>query len=369
MRIGIIADDIEKEGGTNQIIKHMIKALDNDQELWIEYVNSEKYFPRYIPSKWKVLFRILYLYKISRADYSRFDIVITLQPDSHCIRHPNHIVYFQHHFKQYYDLFWHSLGQKKTLRKKIVFLMLTAIVKLTDRIYLTPNLKRSNIIVNSKTVGERLKKCNRISNFSIMNPGCDMPEIVQPHSQNKNLNHDLYKTNGNQSFLLAFSRLDIIQKGINMILETASRVPSYEFIIAGPHDATVKAIDMSRLPKNVHLIVKEFSEQEKAELFNLCDVFLAPYVNEDFGITPIEANAYGKAVIYCDDSGEVAWTQKHKLTGFMCRRIPQSIVEGIQFCLRNKEDMKSYCIENASKYSWHNFEKSFRNYIHNLKLR
>ena len=40
-------------------------------------------------------------------------------------------------------------------------------------------------------------------------------------------------------------------------------------------------------------------------LFRKCDVFIAPYLDEDFGITPIEANAYGKPVIYCDDSGEI----------------------------------------------------------------
>jgi glycosyltransferase involved in cell wall biosynthesis len=365
LRVAIIGDEIKKEGGTSQIIKHIIMALDNGQ-LMFEYINSETYFPEYIPRKWKVLFRFLYLRRISRADFSKFDIVITLQPDSHCIRHRNHVVYFQHHFKQYYDLFWQSLSQK-TLKKKIVFVMLAAIVRLADKIYLTPNLKRSNIIVNSKTVGERLKRYNGISNFRIINPGCNIPQIIQSHNQKTILSHDLNKRDGSQ-LLLAFSRLNIIEKGIGIIMETASILPSYQFIIAGPHDATLKTFEMQRIPDNVQIMAKEFSEHEKAELFSRCDVFLAPYMNEDFGITPIEANAYGKAVVYCKDSGEIVQTQKHKHTGFMCRRIPQSIAEGIRFCLRNKEDMKSYCIENASKYSWHNFEKSFRSYIHNLKL-
>jgi glycosyltransferase involved in cell wall biosynthesis len=367
MRVAIVGDDVEKEGGTSQIIKHIIRALD-DGQLAFEYVNSEIYFPKYIPSKWKVLYRFLYLRRISKADFSKFDMVITLQPDSHCIRHRNHIVYFQHHIKQYYDLFWQSLNQKKTLKRKIVFVMLAAIVRLADKIYLTPNLKRSNIIVNSKTVGERLKRYNRISHFRIINPGCDIPQIIQSHNQKTVLNHDSNRRDGSQ-LLLAFSRLDTIQKGVGIILETASILPSCQFIIAGPYEATTKIIDTDCIADNVQIMAKEFSEQEKAELFSRCDAFLAPYMNEDFGITPIEANSYGKAVVYCDDSGEIVRTQRHKGTGFMCRRIPQSIVEGIQFCLRNKEEMKSYCIKNASKYSWDNFEKSFRSYIHNLKLR
>ena len=133
--------------------------------------------------------------------------------------------------------------------------MLAAIVRVADKIYLTPNLKRSNIIVNSKTVGERLKKYNGISNFRIINPGCNLPS----HNQKTILSHDLKKRDGSQ-LLLAFSRLNIIQKGIGTIIETASILPSYQFIIAGPDDATLKTFGMKRIPSNVHFMAKEFSE-------------------------------------------------------------------------------------------------------------
>ena len=245
--------------------------------------------------------------------------------------------------------------------------MLAAIVRLADKVFLTPNLERSNIIVNSKTVGDRLKRYNRIFNFTIINPGCVVRQIIRLNNQESMLCRWLNNSD-KPRLLLSFSRLNTIQKGIGTILEAASRLPSYQFMIAGPHDATLKTIDMTRIPVNVQIIVKEFSEHEKGELFRKCDVFLSPYLNEDFGITPIEANAYGKAVVYCDDSGEIVRTQKHKDTGFKCGRTPESIVEGIQFCLRNKDNMKSYCIKNASNYTWHNFEEAFRSYIYNLNL-
>ncbi len=375
MRIAIVADDIVQEGGTKEVIKHMKRTLDdNDNQLSIEYVNSEKYFPRYLPSKWKDLFRIFYLAKISNTDdFSQFDVIITLQPDSHCISHRNHIVYFQHHIKQYYDLFWQSFRQRKRLKKKMVFLLLTAVARLADRIYLTPNLKRASVIVNSQTVGKRLKKYNQISNFSVINPGCNNT-MVSPSPLSKdqtmtlnNNNNTLHKKN-EPYFLLAFSRLNVMQKGIDIILETASIMPHHIFVIAGPYDTTVESIDKRHLPPNAQLIVREFSDEAKAELFNKCDVFLAPYIKEDFGLTPLEANAYGKPVVYCDDSGEITYTQKHKETGFMCRRNPQAMVEGIEYCMANKERMKLACIDNAAKYSWQTFEKSLRSYIDNLKI-
>ena len=80
--------------------------------------------PKYLPKRWIDLFRIFYLRNISKDDYfKQFDIAITLQPDSHCIKHKNHIIYFQHHLKQYYDLFWYSFRQRRKLRRKIVFLL------------------------------------------------------------------------------------------------------------------------------------------------------------------------------------------------------------------------------------------------------
>ena len=85
-------------------------------------------------------------------------------------------------------------------------------------------------------------------------------------------------------------------------------------------------------------MIGEFSEEQKAELFRACDVFLAPYLEEDFGITPLEANGYGKPVIYCDDSGEIVRTQKHKHTGFMCTRTPTSIADGIKYLLGKQRE-------------------------------
>lgn len=375
LRIIILADYKENEGGTNEVIKHIMRALNSrnsnsHQEIIVEYINREKYLPKYFPRRWIDLFRIFYLNRIYNDGYFRqFDIAITLHPDSHCIRHENHIVYFQHHVKQYYDLFWHSFGQRNGIHKKIVFMLLTVVTRIADEVYLTPNLKRAQLIANSKTVGQRLKKYNQISNFTVINPGCDIP--TKKTSDNNKVEKimmmidELEKVNNrhHKPVLLAFSRLNMTQKGIDVLLNTAKLMPSYQFIIAGPYDATLETIYLLHLPNNVKLIAKDFSSEEKSYLFRKCDVFLAPYVNEDFGITPLEANAYGKPVLYCDDSGEIVSTQKHGTTGYMSKRIPEEIVKGIKYCVKNKECMKSACIDNASKYSWDKFEISFRRHV------
>jgi glycosyltransferase involved in cell wall biosynthesis len=383
---------VQKEGGNNEIIKHIKKALSDHAttlllltssspssslvptkqneakslEVDVEYIMGAQYLPHYLPQKFKDLFRPVYLRNISR-DTKRFttaDLIITTQPNSHCIQHKNHIIYFQHHLKPYYDLFWYSFRQKKGMRKKAIFLILAALVRASDRLYLTPNLRKSHVIVNSYTVGERLKKYNKYSDFGIIHPGSKIPSETKGKDYYQQPN-TIKKTNYLRPLLLSFSRLSVMQKGIDIIIQTAFNLPQYSFVIAGPYDPSIDSIKSSSriITPNVNIMVGEFSEEQKVDLYRACSIFLAPYFEEDFGITPLEANAYGKPVIYCKDSGEIVRTQKHKQTGFMCNRTPSSIADGIEYCLKNKEGMAEACIENAKQYSWDNFEKSIVQYI------
>lgn len=364
MKIGVIADGKEQEGGTKEVISHIKRAFQNS-DISIEYVNEENFLPKFFPIRWKDAFRFFYLRKISHIDLSKYGLVITLQPDSHCIRHKNHIVYFQHHKKQYYDLFWQSLKLRKKLRKKIMFIVLAGAARIADRFYLTPNLRKSFVVVNSPIVGNRLKKYNKIANYLVIYPGCDS---VKEYIQNNDITiSPMEKGNGTPT-LLAFSRLNVIQKGIDIIIETALIMPQYKFVIAGPYDNTIDKIDRKNLPANVNLVVKEFSAQEKFNLFSNSDLFLAPYMEEDFGITPLEANAFGKPVVYCDDSGGIVYTQKHLETGFMCKRNASDFANGIEYCIRNRGDMEMACISNSAEYSWGKFERCFKEYVDKLNL-
>jgi glycosyltransferase involved in cell wall biosynthesis len=340
----------------------------------IVYLKSAEYLPNHFPHRLKELFRLFYLRNISLENmFDSADLVITTQPNSHCIRHRNHIIYFQHHLKQYYDLFWYSFNHQNRLKKKAIFLLLCAISRIADHIYLTPNLQRSNVLVNSATVGERVKKYNRFHDFSIVHPGCNPPKYSSNVIQgvdDEGTDIEIYKKSyesghqdGSSALILAFSRLNVLQKGIDIIIETASIMSQYKFVIAGPNDSSIDSVCTSTLPDNLVIICREFSDQEKDALFKACDVFLAPYVEEDFGIAPLEANSYGKPVIYCKDSGEIVRTQIDRITGYCCKRDAASLAQGIKYCLENKEKMASRCVENVRRYSWGNFEKAFAEHV------
>lgn len=398
MHIVIVADEMQKEGGNNEIINHMKKVLlDNSAlimeltsprlssppeglteinegkslQVDIDYIISSQYLPEFLPPKLKDLFRPIYLRNISRESrkFATANLIITTQPNSHCIRHKHHLIYFQHHLKQYYDLFGQTYKQRRGPRKKLMFLILAAIVRASDRLYLTPNLRKSYVIVNSKTVGHRLEKYNNFFNYQTINPGCKTDQGTRSEKSNQDLELVRELVDLRSPILLSFSRLNVVQKGIDVIVQSASKLSEYTFVIAGPFDPSIEPLKAStRIPSNVRIMAGEFSEAQKGALFKACDVFLAPYLEEDFGITPLEANGFGKPVVYCDDSGEIVQTQKHKSTGFMCDRNPESIVSGIRYCLENKEKMEDACRENGNRFSWENFERSMINYISTKKV-
>jgi glycosyltransferase involved in cell wall biosynthesis len=389
---------MQKEGGNNEIINHMKKALldnsalimkltstsisppptsliENNEvkslQVDIDYVMSSQYLPKFLPPKLKDLFRPIYLRNISLESrkFATANLIITTQPNSHCIIHKHHLIYFQHHLKQYYDLFGQTYKQRKGLRKKLMFLILTALVRASDRLYLTPNLRKSYVVVNSKTVGNRLEKYNNFFSYQTINPGCRTEQVARSEKSNQDLNLIRELADLRTPILLSFSRLSVVQKGIDVIVQSASKLPEFTFVIAGPFDPSIETLKSSTIiPSNVRIMAGGFSEAQKAALFDACDVFLAPYLEEDFGITPLEANGYGKPVVFCDDSGEIVRTQEHKQTGFMCNRNPESIASGIRYCIENKEKMEEACRENGKRFSWENFERSMIDYISTKKV-
>ena len=159
-----------------------------------------------------------------------------------------------------------------------------------------------------------------------------------------------------------------MEKGIDVIIKTATITNEITFVIAGPPGSDAQNPQLKNLPSNVHLIVTKFSSAQKSELFWNCSVFLAPYVDEDFGITPLEANGCGKPVVYCHDSGEVTRTQRHLITGFECPRNPIKIAEAIRYCIKNSQFMREDCIENAKNYPWETFESTIRQIVKQIGI-
>jgi phosphatidylinositol alpha-1,6-mannosyltransferase len=110
--------------------------------------------------------------------------------------------------------------------------------------------------------------------------------------------------------ILTLSRLSSgEEKGQHRVLaampEVLKRYPEARYVVAGPgtDDRMEKVLaDHPGLEKSL-VRTGPASEEQKLELYNLCDVFILPSKNEGFGIVFIEALACGAQVIASDAYG------------------------------------------------------------------
>src|SRR5437867_6269075 len=83
-----------------------------------------------------------------------------------------------------------------------------------------------------------------------------------------------------------------------------------------------------RPPPNVTLL-GEIPDERLADLYARCRGFLTTAVDEDFGITPVEAMAAGKCVLATDEGG-YRETIIHGKTGFLLPPDPDGFAEKIR---------------------------------------
>jgi glycosyltransferase involved in cell wall biosynthesis len=108
--------------------------------------------------------------------------------------------------------------------------------------------------------------------------------------------------------VLAYVGQQAAHKGIDVLYRAMRRVwrqlPEARLIVAGGR--TVYSPQLDRLLETFSpqerdriRLIPNFTEEEKAEIFAACDVFVSPSGHESFGITFVEAWAAGKPVIGC----------------------------------------------------------------------
>lgn len=146
-----------------------------------------------------------------------------------------------------------------------------------------------NIITSAKSIRDEIEK--RYEDKKVMNiPNGVSDEFFALRPEEK-------------PFILSLGRIDIYMKGLDLLLEAFSRIrnPSVALKIAGAG----KPGDMKRLTELIkgHNLdnrveyLGRVEEREKLELLRTCLFLAMPSRFEGWGITAVEANAAGKAVL------------------------------------------------------------------------
>lgn len=152
-------------------------------------------------------------------------------------------------------------------------------------------------------------------------------------------------------FWLAVSRL-YPEKRIELQLEIFRRLPTERLVLVGGYsegDRAERYVAALKPPQNV-TVLGEIAEEKLLDLYARCRGFITTAVDEDFGITPVEANAAGKCVLATDEGGyrETILTGK---TGFLLPQDPEAFVRKIRDLDEGTlQSMRNACEERARTF-------------------
>ena len=142
------------------------------------------------------------------------------------------------------------------------------------------------------------------------------------------------------------------EKRIELQMETFRRLPSERLVVVGGYtkgDRTESYVRSLRPPPNVTL-AGEVAEAALADLYGRCRGFLTTGVDEDFGITPVEAMAAGKVVLATDEGG-YRETVVPGRTGFLIPPDPEAFARTIQgLDTARLLSMRQACVARAREF-------------------
>jgi glycosyltransferase involved in cell wall biosynthesis len=204
-----------------------------------------------------------------------------------------------------------------------------------------------NVITSAKSVRDEIEK--RYAQKKVMNiPNGVSDEFFALQPEEK-------------PFILSLGRIDLYMKGLDLLLEAFSRLrsESVSLKIAGagkPGDMKklTELIKRLNLGKRVEYLGR-VEEQEKLELLRTCLFLAMPSRFEGWGITAVEANAAGKAVVGTHIRGLTEAVENNKTAILIESESIDPLASAMDFLVENEDTRKRLGRQGrewARKFSW-----------------
>lgn len=164
-----------------------------------------------------------------------------------------------------------------------------------------------------------------------------------------------------EKIILFVGRLDHV-KGGSYLIEAFSMLLSEKqdvklvLVGGGPLQGRFESYVRKMHPRNSVIFARGLSEEELAQLYRVCDVFVLPALIEGFGIVLLEAMSSGKPCI-ASMSGGPEEIVKHGETGFLVPPADSRVLYEKLLLLLEDEELSSRLGRNArriveEKYTW-----------------
>ena len=260
-------------------------------------------------------------------------------------RHKPNLLYCHTPVRAFYDLYDIFL-KRQSFITGILFRAWVAVHKPICEHYMN---QVDKIVVNSINTQSRIKKYLHRD-----------AEVVYPP-----IDISKYKFKDFGDFWLSVNRL-YPEKRVELPIDAFKQMPEKKLIIVGGFaegDHALKYAEKIKhgLPKNVELR-GEVTEEELIDLYAKCKGYITTAMDEDFGMTPIEAMAAGKPVIAVKEGGYLE-SVVDGITGMMVEADVESIVKAIDIISKNPEVYMDACRERAKTFDKSIFIKRMKEVI------
>jgi glycosyltransferase involved in cell wall biosynthesis len=170
-----------------------------------------------------------------------------------------------------------------------------------------------------------------------------------------------------EDYWLSVNRL-IAHKRVQIQLKAFSKMPNKKLIIVGSYEDSRHFQKYANYiheikPPNVE-VLSWIEDSELIELYSNCIGFITTSIDEDFGMTVVEAMSSGKPVIAPNDGGYMETIIPNK-TGILIDEIDEyKLIKAVNDIEKiGAETFKRECLKQAKKFDVNNFIKAIKNEI------
>jgi len=288
-----------------------------------------------------IFYTPFYSIALEQFDFSQYDIVIsTTSISGHClITSPKTLfVCYLHNINRYV----HQTPQQFNYLKPILNWY-----KKVDFIY---GQRPDYLLCNSNTVKQRILD-NYHRQSSVVYPGVNISFFTPDQSQT------------NDQYFLVVSRL-VKHKRVDLAIKACHKTGK-KLIIVGKGREKKNLIKLIKKLADPNIILLgKINNHHLKNLYQNCQALICPQI-EDFGLTPLEAQACGKPVIALKKGGITETVINQKTGIFFKNQTVKSLSKAIKKFDPSKFS-SSDCVANATKFSTTNFMLNFSQTIKSL---
>lgn len=346
MKIAIFHDYFGAIGGGERVVIAMAKILDadiitTDTDAVRKIDPSVRVISLGRTIKFPPLKQISVSLKFNFCDFSKdYDFFIFTGNWSHTAAHRHHpnLWYCYTPVRAFYDLYPAFLSRQDFLTRQIF----------RSWVFLHRFFDQRSIRHIDRIIGISRNVQNRIRQYYHRNA-----DVIYP-----SVDTSLYHYGRNENFWLSVNRL-YPEKRIELQVEAFRRMPEEHLVIVGGY---AKGDHASRyaekigqmLPINVTLR-GEVNEEELRSLYSLCKGHICTALDEDYGLTPLEAMASGKPVVAVNEGGYRETVTEQ--TGLLVEPDVDKIVGAVRFIAQDPARYREHCIRRAKEFDTAEFRK------------